>query len=125
VKWPFAEERGPNEPLAAFDAYFTWSDYYKLGTDFHEIKYFWNGSDTGKGSSGFAGILMRLADMPIGSRVLVYPCYVSRGSSDMVVEYPFDDSLEALGALVRDSGLVLVLSARDHQGNVLPMTRHW
>jgi hypothetical protein len=124
VVYPFTEERGPDEPLPSFDAYFTWSDYYTIGTDFNSVAYFWNANEVGKGRAGFQIILQRLTALPAGSCVLVYPRYSLRGPGDWPALYPFDNWVKELGNVAQQNNLKLVLSARDHLGNVLKTIRH-
>ena len=108
-----------DDPMPAFDVYFTWSNYDARAGDESEAHYIWNGTDIGVGRAGCERLFAQVRGLPFGTRVLVYPSYELFWQADCGPrDYPFP-ILELL-AIVRDRGLWLFLSPWDHRGRMHP-----
>jgi hypothetical protein len=111
-----------DDPLPKFDAYIEWKEYEE-SHDSEKAVYFWQGKEVGRGEDGFRKVMTKLAMLPERSVILAYPGEWRQqglgGSSD-IKRYPFDEWWGELENLLVKRHLVMVLSARDHLGRILP-----
>jgi hypothetical protein len=63
-----------HDAVPCHDAYLTWNDH-DGDSDREQAQYVWNGHSLGRGDEGLREVLKRLAKMPKGSHILVYPRY--------------------------------------------------
>jgi hypothetical protein len=110
-----------NSPLPKYDAYLTWQNYYGEGEPDETVVFIWNGTILGCGRQGLRRVFESLRQMPLGSRILVYPRYHMEWE---VSEPPrFDPWLNWGGEyleILRSRKLTVLHSPRDHRGIICP-----
>lgn len=112
-----------------FDVYLTWVAYDRQGSDglgySTAALFMWNGEEVARGERGFKEVLRRMAALPRGSRVLIYPYFLEPATgpgmsspSDDLFGLPFDR--QDMAPIVVERDLRVIWSPFDHQGRVHP-----
>ncbi|MHC4441985.1 MAG: hypothetical protein ACYTBZ_01335 [Planctomycetota bacterium] len=114
----------PDDPLPTYDAYLTWKNH-DINTDYRPSKalYVWNGTIVGQGEEGFKKVLNRIEEMPLGSKILVYPRTFMNWElhySDDIRMFPWSNFHCDFLDKMKERKHTVIYSPRDHLGNMHP-----
>jgi hypothetical protein len=118
----------PSYPPVFFDRYLTWKDYDGKNGRAEQAMFIWQGEEMGRGKDGLKNVVSKIAELPPGSRILVYPDYdvhaiwdgpASVGRSCPLWHWEFGPEVDLRNIAVKRK-LILLFSQRDHNGELCP-----
>lgn len=110
-----------DQAIPDHDVTLTWTNFDGVGS-LEQANIIWNGELIGAGSPAVVDMLSRLAELPPGSRVLVYPRYpypAHIAPADGIRLYPFHDAHAVVRFIAANGRLILILSPRNAEGQLL------
>ncbi len=100
--------------------YFTWTGYHGRGRN-EDAVFIWNGEVVGKGDEGAKAVLKKMAVLPLGASVLIFPSYTTdeEAAEGGEVRYmPFD--YRPVHDIAEKRNLAIVISPFDNNGILHP-----